>query len=397
MVRPHDLLPACQAAAEFMRGIRRDLHAHPELSTREHRTAKVIARTLAEIGLEVHEGVAETGVVGLLHGGRPGPWVGVRVDTDALPVQEATGAEYASTVPGVMHACGHDAHVACGLGAARALKDQAANLPGSVKFIFQPSEELVSGAMRMIEAGVLDNPAPKAIVGFHVSPLHEVPSVVFSHGAKMAGTSCFEVRVTGRSGHAGYPHAAIDPIPIAAHMVSALQTVVSRRVDPTEPAVVSIGIIEGGTKANIVAEVVRLVGTIRFFRSDLRAMLIDRMTEIVVGIGGAMGAQADIEFDEGTPPLVVDDEVTDRATAACQEALGHEVVRRVDLRFMGGEDFAFMAERVPCTHFWLGVRSPGEAEWPSIHSPRFDIDEDCLPVGAAALAASALGLMGGAG
>ena len=395
MIRTDELLPACQAVADFMRDIRRDLHVHPELSTREHRTAKVIAKALAEIGLEVQEGVAETGVVGLLSGGCPGPWVGVRADTDALPVQEATGAEYASQVAGVMHACGHDAHVACALGAAKVLKDYAAGLPGSVKFIFQPSEELVSGAMRMIQAGVLENPGMDAIVGFHVSPLHEVPSVIFSHGAKMAGTTAFEIRVKGRSGHAGYPHAAIDPIPIAAQIVSSVQTIVSRRVDPTEPAVVSIGIIEGGTKANIVAEVVRLEGTIRFYKPDLRQMVIDRMTEMVVGIAGAMGAQAEIEFDQGTPPLVVDDEVTNRAAAACRAALGSEIVMRVDLRFMGGEDFAFMAERVPCTHFWLGVRTPGAAEWPSIHSPQFDIDEDCLPVGAAALAASAMGLLGG--
>lgn len=392
MVVLDHLLPAARSIEDWLVELRRSFHRHPELSGQEHRTAGAIAHQLRGMGLDVTEGVGGTGVVGLLQGGS-GPCVGVRVDIDALPVTEATGAAYASQEPGVMHACGHDAHIACGLGAARLLATWASELPGSVKFIFQPSEEVVSGAMRMLEEGVLEDPPVARCVSFHVSALYPVPVVCFSHGPKMAGTNSFVIEVRGKSGHAGYPHLAVDPIPIAAQIVLALQTIVSRQVQPTEPAVVTLGTIHGGTKCNIIGDRVVMEGTMRFFSEGLRDAMVAWAQRIVEGVADAMGGAAEIAFDQSTPPLICDDRVTDRAMAACVTALGQGSVVLHDERFMGGEDFAFFAERVPSTHFWLGIREPGSDHWPPLHADRFDIDEKALPVGAAALAASAWALL----
>lgn len=392
MIALDSLLPAARSLEDWLIGIRRHFHQHPELSCQERQTAAAIAGRLREMGLEVQEGVGGTGVVGLLRGG-PGPCVGVRVDIDALPVTEATGAAYASLEPGVMHACGHDAHITCGLGAARILAPLAQELRGSIKFIFQPSEEIVSGAMRMIEDGVLEHPPLERCVGFHVSALYPAPTLCFSHGPKMAGTNSFTITVRGRSGHAGYPHLTVDPIPIAAQIVLALQTIVSRQVQPTEPAVLTIGAIHGGAKCNIIGEEVVMEGTMRFFRGDLRDAMVAWAERIVQGVADSMGGSAEIAFDQSTPPLVCDDRLTDLTMEACAVALGEDVVVRSDERFMGGEDFAFFAERVPSAHFWLGIRDPGADDWPPLHSDRFDINESALAPGAAALAASAVALI----
>ncbi|MBD3174429.1 MAG: amidohydrolase [Armatimonadia bacterium] len=396
MAQLDGLLPAAQSMQEWLTETRRHFHRHPELSCQEHATAEAIAGRLRDMGVAVTEGIAETGVVGLL-AGRDGPCVAIRADTDALPITEATEAPYSSQVPGVMHACGHDAHITCALGAARLLADRAAELPGAVKLIFQPSEEMVSGAARMIDEGVLENPAVDRCIGFHVSALYPVPVVSFSHGPKMAGTNSFTIEVRGESGHAGYPHLTVDPIPIAAQIVLALQTVVSRRVQPTEPAVISIGQIQGGTKCNIIGDRVVMEGTMRFFEPDLREAMVAWTKRIVEGVAESMGGSAQLRVGTGTPPLICDDDLTDVARAACARAIGEEAVALHDERFMGGEDFAYFAERVPSTHFWLGIRKPGAADWPSLHSDRFDIDETALPVGAASLAACALGLLEGAG
>ncbi len=392
MPEERSVLGRAEDLSDWLTELRRDIHRHPELSGHETRTMGVVAAELRKLGIGCEEGVGRTGVVGLIEGARPGPCVGVRVDMDALPVQETTGLEFASESPGVMHACGHDVHTACGLGAAALLRDLRDRIRGSVKLIFQPSEEMVSGAQRMIEAGVLDNPPVATCLGFPGTATLDAPICAFSYGAKMAGTSTFEVRVIGSSGHAAQPHLTVDPIPIAAQIVLALQTIVSRRVAPTTPAVVSIGVIEGGRKANIVATDVRCEGTLRFFETELHDRLRDLVEQTALGIARTMGADAEVSFGQSTPPLVVDTAATDRVAAACRAELGPGRVSFVEDKTMGGEDFAFIAERVPSAHFWLGARTPGKADWPPLHSPSFTVDERCLPVGAAALAAGALAL-----
>lgn len=353
----------------------------------------VVAHELAAMGLPCREGVAGTGVVALIEGGTPGPCVGLRADMDALPVTETLGCEFSSETPGVMHACGHDAHVACALGAVQLLLRRREEIRGSVKLIFQPSEELVSGAAAMIAGGVLEDPPLSACIGFHVTPHLDVPRLSFGHGPRMAGTGTFGIRVVGVSGHAAQPHHSIDPVPIAAEIILALQTIVSRRIAPLVPAVVSVGSIHGGVKANIIAPEVQLEGTYRFFDRATGERIEHLLRETAEGIAAGLGGRVEVRIDPGTPPLVVDDALTDRALAACRAVFGFDNVLLSEEQTMGGEDFAFIAERVPSVHFWLGVRAPGARESAPLHSPHFAVEERALPIGAAALAACALELL----
>lgn len=376
-------------------GIRRELHRCPELSGEERATMAMLSAELTRLGIAHRTGVGGYGVVGLIEGAQPGPCIGLRADMDALPVVEATGQPYASAKPGVMHACGHDAHMTCLLGAARLLLARREALAGSVKLIFQPSEERVSGARAMIDAGVLSEPEVTACIGFHVAPQLDVPRISFGHGARMAGTGTFEIHIVGQGGHAAQPHLCIDPIPVAAAVVLALQTIVSRRIGPLTPAVVTVGILEAGSKANIIAPEARLEGTYRFFDPTLAERIPELIRECAEGVARGMGAVARVVPEYGTPPLCVDAGLTDRVLAACRRTLGESHVALSEEQTMGGEDFAFIAERVPSAHFWLGARAAGEVESGSLHTPTFDVDEDALPVGAAALAACALELLEG--
>jgi amidohydrolase len=387
------LLDEARELSADLTDLRRELHRHPELSGHEQRTMERISQELKTLGIVHETGVAGTGIVGLIEGPSGGPCIALRADMDALPVSEATGLSFASEEPGVMHACGHDVHMTCLTGAAKLLLAHRAELAGTVKLLFQPSEEMVSGAWGMIEAGVLSNPTVTACVGFHVTPHLDTPYVSFGHGARMAGTGTFGIRIIGTSGHAAQPHQTIDPVPIAAEIILALQTIASRRIAPLMPVVVSIGKIHGGTKCNIVAPDVKIEGTFRFFDPALRERVPALIREAAEGIASAMGARAEVRVDPGTPPLRVNDALTDRVVAACRAALGEGHVHATEEQTMGGEDFAFFAERVPSVHYWLGARSPGSLEWPPLHSPLFDIDEHALHVGAASLAACALELL----
>ena len=379
---------------------RRDLHAHPELAFQEWRTAAIVATELRDMGYEVTAGVAETGVVGLLKTGRPGPVVALRADMDGLPVREATGLPFASrqrvkqgaTEVDVMHACGHDMHVAMLLGAARVLADLREQLVGTVKLVFQPAEEGVpnqpNGAQRMVEAGVLENPRVDAMFGLHVG-ITPQPTGTISLRARglMAGSDSFEVVVKGRQTHGALPWDGTDPIVVAAQIVLGLQTIVSRQTDLTSaPAVITVGAIHGGLRANIVPAEVRMSGTIRSFEPRMRDAILAQIQRTAEGIAKSAGAAAEVSFDPGYPVTWNDQDLVTRMLPSLRRVAGTAVRTEIPPSTTS-EDFSFYAQRIPSLFFFLGVTSPKTdvANWSANHSSHFNPDEDSLLVGVRAL------------
>lgn len=382
------LLEAARLMREDLVGIRRQIHAHPELGFEEHETAALIAARLGQLGARVRTGVARTGVVAELGDGAP--VVAIRADMDALPLTERTGLPFASRVPGVMHACGHDAHVACALGAAMLL---ARRTPaGTVRFLFQPSEEQKgadgrSGAMYLIEEGALAG--VDAVLALHTRKLPS-GSIGVTAGPALAGNDTIRITVRGRAAHAAHPEEGIDAVVAAAHVVLAAQQITSRRTRAGLPAVVSLTTINGGVKENVIAEAVELTGTVRNAGPEHRMALLAEL-ERVLQVGRALGADCRLEVTEGYPVTCNDAGVTRAIRDAGVELLGPEHV--VDLPFdTWAEDYGYMTSIVPGAMFWLGVTAPSRPE-PVWHSPDFDIDEDALPVGAAVLAAAAQRLL----
>ncbi|MDI9546012.1 MAG: amidohydrolase [Chloroflexota bacterium] len=377
---------------EQIRAWRREIHRHPELTFTEHRTAGLVNATLMGLGVETETEVAKTGVVGHIRGGA-GPVVGLRADMDALPIREINGTEFDSTIPGVMHACGHDAHTSILLGAATILKELAdqGRLPGSIRLLFQPSEEAQddegkSGGMRMVEEGALD--ALDAVFGLHVSPIHEVGTVATRSGPITAAADEFTLTVIGSGGHAAHPHAAVDPIVLAAHAVMAIQQIVSRRLKPIEAGVVTIGTINGGTAENVIPDTVTMRGTLRSFSPETRQLLRDELHR-ACGVVEALGGSFELEILEGYPPTVNSDEAAEVMFDAMREMLGEEHVQTAEMS-MGAEDFSFMAQRAPGCFLRLGTHNPAWDRQYLVHRADFRMDEDALPVGAAALAAAAV-------
>jgi len=368
--------------------LRRQIHANPEYGFREVETAALIARTARELGANVREGVAKTGVIAEL--GTGSPIVAIRADMDALPVSETTGLEFASQVPNMMHACGHDAHVACALGAAMILKSEP--IPGTVRFLFQPSEEQRdehghSGAVKMIEEGALDGVS--SVIALHTRAL-PVGSIGVTTGPAMAANDTIKITVLGRAAHGAHPEEGLDAIAIAAQVITAIQQIVSRRSSPVSPAVVSITTIQGGIKENIIAERVELGGTIRSTGGDARTFLIKELG-MALNVGRAMGATCELEIKEGYAATINDLSVTQVIREAATEVLGDD--RVISMPFdTWAEDFGYMTARVPGSMFWLGVTS-NRVPKPIWHSSTFDLDEDSLPVGAMVLAASARRLL----
>jgi amidohydrolase len=386
---------------------RRDFHQHPELGNRETRTAKVIADELRRLGYEVTTGVAHTGVVGVLRGGRPGPVVALRSDMDGLPVTEEVDLPFKSTVKttwngqqvGVMHACGHDNHMAMLLGAATVFARMKDRLPGTVKLIFQPAEEgpppgEEGGAELMIKEGVLDNPKVDAIFGLHVFPLH-AGRIDYRAGPLMASADSFTIRITGRQTHGAVPWGGVDPIVIGAQVVMSLQTIVSRTVNITEaPAVVTIGAFNGGNRFNIVPETVELAGTVRAFDERVRKDIHRRINDIATKTAEAAGGKAEITYGIGYPVTINDPALTEKMAPTLRRVAGADNVRVGPLTGTA-EDFSFFQQKVPGLFFFLGVtpldRDP--ATVPQNHSPLFYADESALPVGVRALANLALDYM----
>ncbi|MFD2368998.1 M20 family metallopeptidase [Brevibacillus sp. GCM10020057] len=381
-----------QELLPWLTQVRRDFHQYPELGMEEFRTQEQIIRYLEEIGIPYCKS-AGTGVVGVIEGAAPGAVVALRGDMDALPIHEQNDTLYRSQVPGKMHACGHDAHMTCLLGAARILNALRGELSGVVKLFFQPAEETVGGALPMIREGVLDNPRVEAVFGLHVSADLPAGKIAVKYGQMNAASDDAHITVRGENGHGAYPHKGRDAIVIAAHVITALQTVVSRNVDPREAAVVTIGMIAGGTAPNILAQEVKLTGTIRTLDKNVRALVKERVREVAELTARSLGGSAQVEFAEGYTSLINDKELVDQVKRCGEALLGSGNVRVNDFPMMGVEDFAFFAEQVPGAFYHLGVRNEEKDCIYPVHHPRFDIDERSLAVGAAMQAYNAIAFL----
>lgn len=369
---------------------RRELHKHPELSNREERTGRVVAEHLQNLGLEVRHPVAKTGVVAVLRGGRPGRVVGLRADIDGLPIQEASDVPYKSQVSGVMHACGHDAHTAILLGVADVLTSLREELPGTVVFLFQPAEEGAppgeeGGAPLMVAEGALDDPKVEAVFGLHVGAWADAGQAGWSDGAVFASSDTFSIQVEGRGVHGAQPHQGLDPIPVAAEIVQALQLIVSRQIDGRQPRVLTIGKIQGGTRFNIIASQVTMDGTMRTHDATVRSEIKSRMARTVKGIAEAHGTTATLTFqDAGNPPTVNDPALARLARPALDRVFGKGGAVALQPQ-MVAEDFPYYGEKAPYFFFILGTRNEAKGIESVNHTDTFDIDEDALPLGVRAL------------
>lgn len=364
--------------------VRRDFHRYPELGMAEFRTRDKIVQYLEEMGIPYKKGVANTGVVGLIEGDKSGKTVALRADMDALPITEQNEVDYKSTIPGKMHACGHDAHTTILLGAAKVIQAHQGKLPGNVKLIFQPAEETVGGAKPMIEAGVLHNPPVDGMFGLHMAPEIPVGQIGVKYGQMNAASDTILITIKGEGGHGAYPHTGTDAIVIAAHVITALQTIVSRNVDPREAAVLSIGTIQGGTQGNIVADEVQLVGTVRTFNPEVRKRVLQRIEEVLNYTTRSLGGGYTFDIgDDGYIALINDNTMVDVVKKSGEALLGRDNVQQMAMPSMGVEDFAYFAAAVPSAFFRLGCRNEAKGIVHGAHSGRFNIDEDSLPIGVA--------------
>ncbi|HET91518.1 MAG TPA: amidohydrolase [Chloroflexi bacterium] len=371
-----------EALREQLIAWRRDFHQHPELGFQEHRSAGVIADHLRGLGYRVQTGVATTGVVGLLEGQQPGPVVMLRFDMDALPVAEANEVPYASRNAEVMHACGHDAHMAMGMGVAALMVSYRDRMKGTLKLVFQPGEEGMNGAEVMVREGVLENPRPDVVLAAHVWNEKPIGTVDVLPAAVMAAADKWTCTVRGKGGHGAAPHQTVDPIVAAAQIVTALQTVVSRNVSPLETAVLTVGTIHGGNAFNVIPAQVDLTGTVRTYNPRVQQTVWQRMRAVMENGAAACGAEVELEITPLTPAVVNDAHVSAVVRAAAEAVVGAENVS-ADSRTMGSEDAAFFLNEVPGCYFFLGSANAARGLNAPHHNPYFDIDEDVLPLGVA--------------
>ncbi len=385
-------------------GWRRDIHAHPELSFEETRTAALVAEHLRGLGLEVQTNVGKTGVVGILRGGRPGPVVALRADMDGLPVTEQVDlpfrsratAQWQGATVGVMHACGHDNHVAILMGVAEVLAGMKATLPGTVKFIFQPAEEGLGGAKAMVDDGVLRNPVPDAVFGLHVWPL-PVGSIGVRVGPQLAAAGNFSIVIKGRQTHGSQPWSGVDPIVVSSQVIMGLQTIVSRQVNiSTLPAVLTVGQIQGGNRSNIIPDSVVMVGTLRTFDDAMRRDIAARITRTAQDIAHSAGATATVTVDPSGLVLANDTSLTERMLPTLRRAAGEAGMAPIN-PIMGSEDFPEFTRDIPGVFFLLGIVPKGQdpADAPPNHSPFFVADEGALEPGVRTLALLAVDFLAG--
>jgi amidohydrolase len=370
--------------------IRRDLHRIPETGFKEAKTSAYVAERLSALGLEVQTGIAVHGVVGLLRGGRPGPTLMIRADMDALPMAEETGLPFASTHPGCMHACGHDANMTMALGAAAVLARLKDRIKGNVKFVFQPAEEGPGGAQPMIAAGVLENPVVDFAIGCHLWTERPEGYIGVRPGPIMAAMDRFDLRILGRGGHAAQPHLCVDALEVGAQAVAALQRIVSRHLDPIEPAVVTVGTFHAGTAFNITPSEAVMSGTTRTFSEAIWASWAGRIETVVRGVCESMGADYELSYTRGYPPTVNDAGMAGVVRRCAIQAAGEARVVVPELT-MGGEDMSFFLKRVPGCYYCIGVGREGAAP---LHHPRFDFNEDVMGLGIETHCRVALDLLG---
>jgi amidohydrolase len=367
--------------------LRRDLHQNPELAFDEVQTSERIAGELKKLGLDFKRGIAKTGVVGFLNTRKKGKTVALRADMDALPLQEQTKLSYRSKNRGLMHACGHDVHVTCVIGAARILTKLKEELPGRVKFIFQPSEEVPpGGAKPMIEAGVLKNPDVSGIFALHCDSVIPVGKIGVREGPAMAQADSFDIVISGIGGHGARPNLGVDAVVVASQLVQALQTIASRKIDPVQPVVITIGKIEGGTARNIICDRVSLKGTARSLSKEVARRIPTLLKTIVSGITKSAGASFELKYSPGYPVLINHPGATDLARATVAKMFEKQAVFEISKPTMGGEDFAYYLQKVPGSFLRLGIRNPKKGAVYPWHHPKFAVDEDAIKVGSAVLA-----------
>lgn len=366
---------------------RRDLHRHPELAFEEVRTAGIVAETLRGFGMEVQTGIGKTGVVGILEGAYEGPTVLVRADMDALPILEENVVEYVSITPGKMHACGHDGHVTIALGVAELMTQLREQIHGRIKFVFQPAEEIANGADSMVRDGVLRDPRPDVTLGLHLWNYLPLGQVGVADGPVMAGASDFNIIVRGVGGHAGTPHVTVDPLLCAAQVVTALQSIVSRNVSPLDTAVVSVTRFHAGTANNIIPQTAELTGTFRTLRREVRDYIAERIRTITESLCAGMGCTAEIEINHYTIPVVNDRHVAEQVRTAFR-AVVEDSAFILDERTMAAEDVSAMMDDIPGMYFFVGCANSARGLDFGHHHPRFDFDEDALPLGVALLSSA---------
>ncbi|MFT7242895.1 MAG: amidohydrolase [Candidatus Azotimanducaceae bacterium] len=372
-------IPALEAHQAELTKLRRDIHQHPELAFEEHRTARVVAETLTALGIEVETGIAGTGVVGSIQKGRGNRAIGLRADLDALPIHETNDFEHASKHPGKMHACGHDGHTAMLLGAAKYLKEEA-EFEGTVHLIFQPAEENEGGGKAMIEAGLFDRFPVESVFGMHNIPGMAVGTFAIKPGPMMAAFDIFKVKVIGKGGHAAMPQFTVDPIIVGAKIIDAYQTIVSRYIDPQQPAVLSITQFHGGDAFNVIPNEIEISGCTRCFSPKVQALLERQMKQMAEDICRAFGATMEFTFEKRYPPTVNSAAEAEIAGQVAASIVGADRVNLNPTPAMGSEDFAFMLQEKPGSYIWIG-NGDGEGAR-SVHNAGYDFNDEILPIGA---------------
>lgn len=385
------ILEEAREINDWLIDIRRDFHKNPELGFQEIRTQGKIMEYLDQLGIK-YKKIANTGVLGIIRGKKEGKTVALRADMDALPIQDAKDVPYKSTVPGKMHACGHDAHTTILLGAARLLKKREDEISGNVKLFFQPAEETFGGAKPMIEQGAMDSPKVDAVFGLHVSGNIRVGEIGIRYGKMNASSDTIKIIIRGNSSHGAYPHRGTDAIVISASIISSLQSIVSRNIDPLNSAVVTLGTINGGSQDNIIADRVELKGTLRSLDPETREETKKRIEKIVTKTAESMGGIGQVEWEEGYIALINNDDMVDIAKDSGISILGENNVHELGKPSLGVEDFSYFAEAAPAAFFRLGCKTKDSLE-KEAHHPLFDIDEECLSIGVALQVNNALSFL----
>lgn len=383
-MKNHRYLQLAEENFDYSVQFRRDFHQHPELGFQEFRTAEIIAKELSFLGFDVKKQIGKTGVLGITSSKTAGPTILLRFDMDALPIQEDNTTDYKSQNNNVMHACGHDGHMSIGLTVAKILSSHLDQIKGTIKIIFQPAEEGLGGAQATIEDGVLENPRPDYCLGLHIWNEKPLGWIGTNTGAMMAGADTFEITINGKGGHGGVPHQAIDPIIAAAHIITAVQTIVSRNISPLENAVISFCSIKGGSTFNVIPDSVNLSGTIRTFDPQIRHDLIQRLEKIAKSVGSGLGCKVEFSLNEVTPAVINNSSVALYLKEVVQN-LFPTFLLDLNCKTMGSEDFSLFLNEVPGCFYFVGSANPDKNLIFGHHHPKFDFDEAVLPIAVASL------------